>query len=215
MHNVSAGDRDRASRGPAAPLQSANTMMAQCWPDRSESKVWRQVRKQVRNGLRNSFMTLRRMPGLMQLRVLTVKFADRHDAAGGNPFVEHPVEIRVQNGVVVVIRHCLLRMRLTRHQFHFVLKNNSNITTHNEVGPKFDKLCRRMGNIDQPFQAHWGLQERRAGALLKSGFLAARKVTKLFSERNNEHVDPCRIATRGGQPTLCEAGSAFHNHVGR
>ena len=112
-------------------------------------------------------MTLRRMPGFMQLRVLTVKFADRHDAAGGNAFVEHPVEIRVQNGVVVVIRHCFLRMRLTRHQFHFFMKNNSNIATHNEVDPKFDKLCRRMRNIDQPFQAHWGLQERRAEAPLK------------------------------------------------
>jgi hypothetical protein len=95
-------------------------MMAQCWSDRSESEIWRQLRKQVRNGLRNGFTTLRRMPGLMQLRVLTVKFADRHDAAGSNTLVEHPVQIRVHNGVVVVIRHCFFRMRLTRHQPYFL-----------------------------------------------------------------------------------------------
>lgn len=77
-------------------------MMAECWSHRGESKVGRQVRKQVRYGLRNGFMTPRRMPELMKHCLLVVEFTDCRDTAGGDALVEYTVEVRVHDCVVFV-----------------------------------------------------------------------------------------------------------------
>jgi hypothetical protein len=93
MRNIGTGRGKGASRRSRAPLQPANTVVTQGRSDGGKGEIRRQLREQIRHGLRDRVVTLRRVMRFVQGGIRGVKVTDRHDAPLGVTFAEDPLEV--------------------------------------------------------------------------------------------------------------------------
>jgi hypothetical protein len=101
MRNIGASYRNWASRRSSAPLQPANTVVAKCRPDCGEGEIRREMRKQVRHGLRDRVMTSHGLMRFVKFGIRGVKFTDRRDPPQGVTLSEDPLKVGMHGFFVV------------------------------------------------------------------------------------------------------------------
>lgn len=101
MRDIGSGHGNGTSRRPGAPLQSAQTVMAQCRPDCGEGEIRRKLLEQFRQGLRDRVMASYRPLRFVKLGILGVELPYRLYSARSITLPEDPLEVRLHDPFVI------------------------------------------------------------------------------------------------------------------